>query len=163
VGIGTVSPSELLEVNGNAKATRLISTQSTGTAPITVNSTTVVTYLNADLLDGNEASAFALVSPTTDTKTGNYTLDTSDAGKVLRINSSSNLTVTIPLNTTAAIEVNAEIAIIRYGTGTVSISPISGVTLNSANTYRKIKDRYGSAALKKIATNEWILVGSLEA
>lgn len=107
--------------------------------------------------------AKANLSPTTDTKTGNYTLAASDAGKVLRINSSSNLTVTVPLNTTAAIEVNAEIAIIRYGTGTVTLSPAVGVTLNSVNTNRRIKDRYGSAALKKIATNEWILVGSLEA
>lgn len=37
-------------------------TQATGTAPMTISSTTVVTNLNADLLDGKEASAFALAS-----------------------------------------------------------------------------------------------------
>ena len=64
VGIATTTPSEKLEVSGNAKATRLISTQATGTAPFTVASTTAVTNLNADLLDGNHAAAFALASHT---------------------------------------------------------------------------------------------------
>lgn len=40
-------------------STRLTSSIATGTAPLTVSSTTVVTNLNADLLDGNHASAFA--------------------------------------------------------------------------------------------------------
>lgn len=44
---------------GLVKGTRLESTVATGTAPLTVASTTVVTNLNADLLDGNQASAFA--------------------------------------------------------------------------------------------------------
>ena len=59
VGIGTRTPGEKLEVSGNAKATTFISTQATGTAPLTVASTTAVTNLNADLLDGNHAAAFA--------------------------------------------------------------------------------------------------------
>jgi hypothetical protein len=44
---------------GNVTAPRFISTQSTGTSPFEVNSATAVTNLNADLLDGNHASAFA--------------------------------------------------------------------------------------------------------
>lgn len=38
--------------NGTVSGTRLISTVATGTAPLTVSSTTVVTNLNADLLNG---------------------------------------------------------------------------------------------------------------
>lgn len=45
---------------GTVTATRFISTQTTGTAPFTVASTTLVTNLNADKLDGNDASAFSL-------------------------------------------------------------------------------------------------------
>lgn len=52
VGIGTSSPSQKLDVNGNARASTFISTVETGTAPLTVNSTTLVNNLNADLLDG---------------------------------------------------------------------------------------------------------------
>jgi hypothetical protein len=95
--------------------------------------------------------------------TANATLALVDEGKVLRVNSSSNLTITIPLNSSVAFPTNTEIAVLRYGTGTVSISPTSGVTLNSKNAERKISGQYGSVALKKIGTDEWVLVGSLEA
>jgi len=56
LGVGLTNPSEKLDVSGNARATRFISTQATGTAPFTVASTTLVTNLNADLLDGLNAA-----------------------------------------------------------------------------------------------------------
>jgi hypothetical protein len=97
-------------------------------------------------------------------QTGDYTLVLADKGKVLRVNSATNRTVTIPKNSVVAFPIDTEIAILRYGTGTVSIAPVDGdVTLQSADGERKIKNRYGSVALKKIAENEWVLVGSLEA
>jgi hypothetical protein len=58
VGIGTTNPDENLVVSGNVKATRLISTASTGTEPFTVSSTTTVTNLSADMVDGLHASQF---------------------------------------------------------------------------------------------------------
>jgi hypothetical protein len=102
--------------------------------------------------------------PTQNEQTGNYTLALADEGKVLRVNSSSNRTITIPKNSAVAFPIDTEIAILRYGTGTVSIAPVDGdVTLQSADGERKIRNRYGSVALKKIGTDEWVLVGSLEA
>jgi hypothetical protein len=56
VGISVFSPSEKLEVYGNIKAEKFISTLPTGTAPLQVSSTTLVTNLNSDLLDGYHAS-----------------------------------------------------------------------------------------------------------
>jgi len=44
---------------GTETATRFISTQATGTAPFGVTSTTVVTNLNADLLDGLDGTSYA--------------------------------------------------------------------------------------------------------
>lgn len=58
VGIGNSTPTERLVVNGNVNAARFISTQATGTAPFTVSSTTAVTNLNADLLDGQHGSYY---------------------------------------------------------------------------------------------------------
>lgn len=52
VGIGISNISEKLEVIGNVKGTQFISTVSTGTAPLIVNSQTVVQNLNADRLRG---------------------------------------------------------------------------------------------------------------
>jgi hypothetical protein len=58
VGIGTITPSERLDVSGNVKASRFISTVSTGTPPFQVSSTTKVNNLNADLLDGYDSNDF---------------------------------------------------------------------------------------------------------
>ena len=47
-----------VNITGIITATRFISTQTTGTAPFTVSSTTLVSNLNADLLDGQEGSYY---------------------------------------------------------------------------------------------------------
>lgn len=61
VGIGTNAPGQKLDVTGSIRASsQLISTVVTGTSPLTIASTTLVTNLNADMLDGNHASAFSL-------------------------------------------------------------------------------------------------------
>ncbi|MGA8029612.1 MAG: tail fiber domain-containing protein [Bryobacteraceae bacterium] len=84
VGLGTSTPSALLEVNGTAKFDgavtfaggetytgnvttndQLVSTVATGTAPLSVASTTQVANLNASLLDGLSASAFATTGANT--------------------------------------------------------------------------------------------------
>jgi len=68
VGIGTSIISEKLEVIGNAKASRFISTVTTGTSPLTVTSQTLVTNLNADYLRGKISPNGDIVG-TTDTQT----------------------------------------------------------------------------------------------
>lgn len=55
VGIGTTSPSQKLQVAGT-----IYSSVAQGTAPFKVDSTTAVTNLNADLLDGQHGSYFAV-------------------------------------------------------------------------------------------------------
>ena len=65
VGIGTSSPSYLLHVSGTAAAQTFRSTVETGTAPMVVASSTLVTNLNADRLDGKHASDFATASDVT--------------------------------------------------------------------------------------------------
>ena len=60
VGIGTSTPGTKLDVAGTIRTNnQLISTVSTGTAPLSVSSSTKVTNLNADLLDGLDSAAFS--------------------------------------------------------------------------------------------------------
>jgi Chaperone of endosialidase len=61
-------------VTGELTASQLISTVATGTAPLKVTSTTEVTNLNASLLGGKAASAFAQLAAA-NTFTGNQTVD----------------------------------------------------------------------------------------
>ena len=59
VGIGTTTPAQKLDVSGgNIRTTgQLMSTIATGTSPLSVASTTLVTNLNADMLDGYHYSS----------------------------------------------------------------------------------------------------------
>ncbi len=72
VGINNTSPQQQLDVMGGSiqTDTQLISTVATGMAPISVNSTTVVPNLNAAMLGGNAASAFAQVGAMSNTFAG---------------------------------------------------------------------------------------------
>ena len=76
VGIGTTTTTQKLTVVGGSITTdnQLISTVATGTAPLSVTSTTTVSNLSADLLDGHDTSYFqtALTNPVTGTGTTNY-------------------------------------------------------------------------------------------
>ncbi len=61
VGVGTTTPGEKLDVTGGSIRTdgKLISTVGEGTPPLRVESSTLVAGLNADQLDGVDASDFA--------------------------------------------------------------------------------------------------------
>jgi hypothetical protein len=69
----TIDSSGNTVASGTFQATTLTSTQTTGTAPFTVSSTTLVTNLNADLLDGINSSSFMRTDANTSTS-GTLTL-----------------------------------------------------------------------------------------
>jgi hypothetical protein len=68
VGIGTITPAAKLDVAGTANfsgtvsASQLVSTVATGTAPLSVTSTTQVPNLNASLLGGLTSGVFATIA-----------------------------------------------------------------------------------------------------
>lgn len=99
----------------------------------------------------------------TSSKTSSFTLDFADAGKSLKCDSSSDIVITIPLASTTNFAVNSRLDILRLGTGNVSVTPDTGVTLVSKNNNRKIAARYSGATCIKIDTNTWILIGDLTA
>jgi hypothetical protein len=102
-------------------------------------------------------------STTLVTKTSSYTVELSDSGKTLTIDSSSNLNVTIPPNSSAAFPVGSRLDVVRIGTGSVTLVPDTGVTINSKNSNKKIAARYSAATIIKTDTNTWVLIGDLTA
>jgi hypothetical protein len=95
------------------------------------------------------------------TKLTNYTLQLSDAGKTVVMDSSSDTTVTIPTNSSVPFLIGQRLDIIRYGTGNVTIG--GSVVINSKNSNKKIATRYSGATLIKIETDTWLLIGDLTA
>tara|TARA_Y100001963_G_C6787663_1_gene453764 strand:+ start:579 stop:2405 length:1827 start_codon:yes stop_codon:yes gene_type:complete len=93
-----------------------------------------------------------------------YTLVAADgagAGKQVRLNNASTVTVTVPNNT---IEVGSVINLFRKGAGGVTIAAATGVTINSVGAKLKLANQYSGASLiciSKGASSEFDLVGDL--
>jgi hypothetical protein len=98
-------------------------------------------------------------------KTADYTLTTVDSGKTLYMAGATagNNDITIPLNASVAFPIGTRIEAVQTGSAQTSFIPVSGVTLNSKFSNRKISARYGGATLIKTGTNTWLLIGDLTA
>jgi hypothetical protein len=95
--------------------------------------------------------------------TSNYTLLAADARKIIEVNSSSLVTITIPPS--LAWSDSEWVEILRVGTGGVTISPGSGVTAESAGLSgqlsgsRNLRVQKSNAVIRKRSTNLYLLVG----
>lgn len=67
VGIGTTSPGQALDVTGSVRASARLISQATSGPPLVVSSSQRVVDLNADLLDGFQASEFSRFGAQVDT------------------------------------------------------------------------------------------------
>ena len=90
-----------------------------------------------------------------------YTLVLTDECKEIRFTSAAVVAVTIPTNAAVAFPIGAQIILVQYGVGAVTISPDGGVTMNSASGYDTLYEQYSAAALIKQDTNEWLLAGDI--
>jgi len=95
--------------------------------------------------------------------TADYTLALADHGKLVEMNKSSAVCVTIPPNSSVAFPVGAEVTLFQGGAGQVTILAGSGVTARSADNELKTRVQYSTAVLTKIATDEWLIAGDLTA
>jgi hypothetical protein len=93
---------------------------------------------------------------TISSQTDNYTLQLSDAGKVVELTASTAKNITVPANSTAAFPVGTVIEIFAGGNGTVSVVAAGGVVIRKIGALAGI---YASASLRKRATDEWVLTG----
>ena len=95
------------------------------------------------------------------TLTASTTLALTHAEKMLLVNSASAVTITIPTHASVALPVGTLINIAGIGTGTVTLSPASGVTLYSKESARSIDGQYGAVTLYKASDNVWYCWGAL--
>jgi hypothetical protein len=88
-----------------------------------------------------------------------YTAVSSDLNKLVTLNNSSDITVTI--NTSLALSAGQRIDFVQLGTGQVTFSN-SSVTLNGTPGL-KLRARYSSATLVCLSSNNYLLIGDLNA
>ena len=94
-------------------------------------------------------------------KIDNYTIQFSDAGKAVIMNSASDRTVTIPTNASVSFAIGQRIDVIRYGLGNVTIAPDTGVILHSAESLTNLREQYSAGTIMKTGTDTWVLIGDL--
>ncbi len=90
-------------------------------------------------------------------QTNDYTLVLTDAYKIIEMDKSTAVTVSIPRNINVAFPIGTEIKIAQLGTGQVTISPLSTVTIRSNGGKNKTTAQYSIATLVKRDVNEWYL------
>ena len=102
-----------------------------------------------------------LVGVDTVSTTG-YTLTLTDISKYKRFTNSGPITVIVPANTSTPFSVADFISLHQSNSGPVTVQGATGVIVNTPETLilRKI---HSSATLVKVATDEWDLIGDLEA
>lgn len=168
---GSVSVTGSLTASDNGNGTTAVTVTGTGytlvdngdgtstvigpTVSDNANGTSSVTSGSATSSTGGTGSA----PPTTRSLTGTtYTLVLTDANNIVENSGSSTLTITVPTAASVAYPVGTVVEFFNYSTGSITIVPASGVTLRSPNGLRMIA-QYASAAMRKRATDEWVVAG----
>jgi hypothetical protein len=185
VGIASTAPTEKLDIIGNIKASgtttssRLISTVATGTAPLTVTSTTEVTNLNASLLrggiPGSNINSFDVVTNGgTQTLTNKTLTLPTFGGTGVAFNGSTSQTTTVRAsaiagNNTITLPTTTGTLVSTGDTGTVTSNMIadlnitnSDVSATAAIVYSKL-NLTSSIINTDIAANAGIDIGKLSA
>ena len=149
---------------------------------VTIGSTQVLTassYVGqaASVVNGIYTTDTATVTPTMlatgparagfrseiNAQTGtSYTLVLGDLAKLITMDNSSPMTLTVPEDASVEFEVGDRIDILRKGTGTLTIAGTGSASVN-ATPGLKLRAQWSSATLVKLATNTWVLIGDLAA
>ncbi len=110
-----------------------------------------------------EAALLLVQRPTqTDIAGTTHTFTLANEGQIVASQSGSATVFTIPLNTTAAFAVGSIIGIEQHGAGVLTVTATAGVTLNGVDgASEAVTVRWGAAAIRKISTNGWVIIGAI--
>lgn len=100
------------------------------------------------------------IAPSTQSGTS-YTAVLGDAGAYIQFTNVAAVAFTIPPNSSVAFTVGTVITVEQNGAGTVTLTPGSGVTLNSRGALLGTAGQYAVAQVKKVATDVWTVIGDV--
>ena len=98
---------------------------------------------------------------TVNEQTASYVLALSDGFGIVEMNVGSANTLTVPPDADAPFPIGTQIIVLQTGTGQTTLTPGSGVAINSRLGSLGIAFQFSGATLLKRAANTWIAVGDL--
>jgi hypothetical protein len=139
------------------------------TADLTTAQTLTNKTLTSPTINGATIATSTLTSPKINlginAQTGTtYTTVLDDNGKLVTQTNASAIATTIPLNSSVAYPVGAQINIAQMGAGQVTISGAGGVTIASTGataTAPKLRAQYSTATAVQTATDTWLIMGDI--
>jgi len=139
------------------------------TADLTTAQTLTNKTLTSPTINGATIATSTLTSPKINlginAQTGTtYTTVLDDNGKLVTQTNASAIATTIPLNSSVAYPVGAQINIAQMGVGQVTISGAGGVTIASTGataTAPKLRAQYSTATAVQTATDTWLVMGDI--
>jgi len=107
----------------------------------------------------NGTAWVALTETPISTESAGFAITAADKQTTIVVDSSSDVTVTVD----DVLEAGQRIDFVRKGTGNVTFSAGSGVTINSKSGWLKISDRYSAVTVLCEGSGVYYLIGSLSA
>jgi hypothetical protein len=95
-------------------------------------------------------------------RTGDYTLVLTDAGKIVEFTGNGTGLLRVPTNS-VLFPTGTQIILSQYGTGVVQITGLAGVTLRSRGGLYRTNGQYAQVSLVKRTSGEWMIAGDLTA
>jgi hypothetical protein len=143
----------------------IISTISnTGTLTLPTSTDTLVGRNTTDTLT-NKTLTSPLINLGINAQTGTtYTTVLADNGKLVTLTNGSAIAVTIPLNSSVAYPVGAQINMAQLGAGQVTVSGAGGVTVVSTGATAatpKTRAQYSTLTAVQTSTDNWLVMGDI--
>jgi hypothetical protein len=129
----------------------------TGVATETGTQTLTNKTLTSPTIDGGSWN----IGINAQTGTG-YTTVLADNGKLITLANSGAITLTIPLNSSVAYPVGAQLNIAQTGTGQVTVQGSGGVTVvSTTGSQPKTRLQYSTLTAIQTSVNNWLVVGDI--
>lgn len=139
-------------------------TNGTGPVPTVAIDSTVATLTGSQTLT-NKILTSPQINLGINTQTGTtYTTVLADNGKLVTLSNASAIAVTIPLNSSVAYPVGAQINMVQLGAGQVTVAGAGGVTVVSTGATAaspKTRAQYSTLTAVQTSTDNWLVMGDI--